>query len=139
MRRHGQAYFRRSPQPDHINRHRCCYPHSSGSRTRFARSAYFECLCFELVSAGLRIEAQKILPLVYRDVLVRRAYRADVIVEEAVVLEVKALDKIAPIHSRQLYTYLRVADCRVGLVLNFGAPIMLDGIKRVVNNFPEDS
>jgi GxxExxY protein len=102
-------------------------------------SAYFECLCFELVSAGLRIEAQKILPLVYRDVLVRRAYRADVIVEEAVVLEVKALDKIAPIHSRQLYTYLRVADCRVGLVLNFGAPIMLDGIKRVVNNFPEDS
>jgi GxxExxY protein len=102
-------------------------------------SAYLECLCFELVSAGLRIEAQKILPLVYRDVLVRRAYRADVIVEEAVVLEVKALDKIAPIHSRQLYTYLRVADCRVGLVLNFGAPIMLDGIKRVVNNFPEDS
>jgi GxxExxY protein len=50
---------------------------------------------------------------------------------------VKALDKIAPIHSRQLYTYLRVADCRVGLVLNFGAPTMLDGIKRVVNDFPE--
>jgi len=77
------------------------------------------------------------LPLVYRDVTVRRAYRADVVVEEAVVLEVKALDTIAPIHSRQLYTYLRVADCRVGLVLNFGAPTMLDGIKRVVNSFPE--
>jgi GxxExxY protein len=100
-------------------------------------SAYFECLCFELGLVGLRIETQKALPLVYRDVTVRCAYRADVIVESAVVVEVKAVDRLAPIHSRQLYTYLRVADCRVGLVLNFGAPVMVDGIKRVVNNFPE--
>ena len=101
-------------------------------------SAYFECLCFELALAGLRIETQKALPLVYRDVTVRCAYRADIVVEEAVVLEVKAVERIAAIHSRQLYTYLRVADCRVGLVLNFSAPTMLDGIKRVVNNFPEE-
>ena len=91
---------------------------------------------FELSLTGLRIETQKALPLVYRDVTVRCAYRADIIVEDAVVLEVKAIDRIAPIHSRQLYTYLRVADYRVGLVLNFSAPTMLDGIKRVVNNFP---
>jgi len=100
-------------------------------------SAYFECLCFELALAGLRIETQKALPLVYRDVTVRCAYRADIVVEQTVVLEIKAVDRIAAIHSRQLYTYLRVADCRVGLVLNFSAPTMLDGIKRVVNNFPE--
>jgi len=100
-------------------------------------SAYFECLCFELALTGLRIETQKALPLVYRDVTVRCAYRADIIVEDAVVLEVKAIDRIAPIHGRQLYTYLRVADCRVGLVLNFSAPTMREGIKRVVNMFPE--
>jgi GxxExxY protein len=100
-------------------------------------SAYFECLCFELVSAGVNIETQKVLPLVYRDLTVLRAYRADIVVERAVVLEVKALESLAPIHSRQLYTYLRVADCRVGLVLNFGASTMVDGIKRVVNGFPE--
>jgi GxxExxY protein len=88
--------------------------------------------------AGLRIETQKALSLVYREVTVRCAYRADIVVEQAVVLEVKAIDRIAPIHSRQLYTYLRVADCRVGLVLNFSAPTMVDGIKRVVNNFPEE-
>jgi GxxExxY protein len=100
-------------------------------------SAYFECLCFELVSAGVNIETQKVLPLVYRDLTVLRAYRADIVVERAVVLEVKALESLAPIHSRQLYTYLRVADCRVGLVLNFGASTMVDGIKRVANGFPE--
>jgi len=100
-------------------------------------SAYFECLCFELASAGVNIETQKVLPLVYRDLTVLRAYRADIVVERAVVLEVKALESLAPIHSRQLYTCLRVADCRVGLVLNFGASTMVHGIKRVVNGFPE--
>ena len=101
-------------------------------------SAYFKCLCLELALTGLRMETQKALSLLYRDVTVHCAYRADIVVEHAVVLEVKAVDRIAPIHSRQLYTYLRVADCRVGLVLNFSAPTMLEGIKRVVNNFPED-
>jgi len=100
-------------------------------------SAYFECLCFELERAKLRIEKQKILPLVYRDVTVRCAYRADIVVESAVVVEVKAIDAIAPIHSRQLYTYLCIADCRGGLILNFGEKTMRDGIKRVVNKFPE--
>lgn len=99
--------------------------------------AYFECLSFELAAAGLQIETQKALPLVYRDLTIPCAYRADIVIEGLVVLEVKAVDSIAPIHSQQLYTYLRVADCRVGLVLNFGARWMLDGIKRVVNNFPE--
>ena len=99
--------------------------------------AYFECLCFELVRAGLQIETQKALPLVYQELTIRCAYRADLIVESAVVVEVKAIETIAPIHTRQLYTYLVIADCRVGLILNFGAKTMKDGIKRVVNNFPE--
>jgi GxxExxY protein len=80
---------------------------------------------------------QKELPLVYQGVKIDCAYRADLIVEEAVVVEVKAIESLAPIHSRQLLTYLRIADLPVGLLLNFGAPTMKQGIKRVANNFKE--
>jgi len=99
-------------------------------------SAYLGCLCFELTSAGVRIGTQKTLPLLYRGVMIDCAYRSDLIVEATVLVEVKALDSLAPIHSRQLLTYLRVARCPVGLLLNFGAPTMKEGIKRVVNGFP---
>jgi iron complex transport system substrate-binding protein len=67
------------------------------------------------------------------------AYRADLIVEGSVVLEVKALDTIAPVHKRQVSTYTKLARCPVGLLLNFGATLMKDGIYRVVNNFPESN
>jgi GxxExxY protein len=99
-------------------------------------SAYLQCLRFELISAGLNVESAKALSLLYRGVTIDCAYRADLVVEGVVIVEVKALDSLAPIHSRQLYTYLRVADCRVGLILNFGAMTLRDGIKRVVNGFP---
>jgi len=65
------------------------------------------------------------------------AYRADIVVEGAVIVEVKALDAIARVHLRQLRTYTILADCRVGLLLNFGGPTLQDGIKRVANRFPE--
>jgi GxxExxY protein len=90
-----------------------------------------------LSSAELSIEVQKSLPLMYRGVRVDCAYRADLVVEGQVLVEVKALESLAPIHKQQLYTYLRVADYRVGLLLNFGARTMKEGIKRVVNDFPE--
>jgi GxxExxY protein len=100
-------------------------------------SAYLGCLCYELSSAELSNEVQKSLPLMYRGVRVDCAYRADLVVEGQVLVEVKALESLAPIHKQQLYTYLRVADYRVGLLLNFGARTMKEGIKRVVNDFPE--
>ena len=100
--------------------------------------AYLACLQYELTAAGLRLEAQKSLPLVYRDVRLDCVYRADLIVEGVVLLEVKALDALAPIHSQQLYTYLRLAECPVGLLLNFGAATMKSGIKRMVNGFPAE-
>jgi len=80
---------------------------------------------------------QKALPLVYKAVRIDCAYRADLVVDGLVIVEVKAMDTLAPIHSRQLYTYLRIAQCPVGLLLNFGAGTMREGIKRVVNGFPE--
>ncbi|HEU4689621.1 MAG TPA: GxxExxY protein, partial [Vicinamibacterales bacterium] len=79
--------------------------------------AYLACLRFELSTAGLKVEAQKALPLVYRGVKVDCAYRADLVVAGHVIVEVKAIDSLSPIHSQQLYTYLRLADCRVGLIL----------------------
>ena len=99
--------------------------------------AYFGCLSYELVSAGLKTQTQIELPLLYRGVKIDCAYRADLIVEESVIVEVKAIESLAPIHERQLLTYLRIAHLPVGLLLNFGALTMKQGIKRVVNNFKE--
>ena len=97
--------------------------------------AYLGCLCFEVSSTGLRIETQKALPLVYRGVNIDCAYRADLIVEGLVIVEVKALNGLAPIHSRQLLTYLRIANCPLGLLLDFGCLTMRAGIKRVINGY----
>ena len=100
-------------------------------------SAYLACLRFELSRETVAIETQKALPLTYRGVQIDCAYRVDLIVGGQVIVEVKAMQSLAPIHSQQLYTYLRIADRRVGLLLNFGARTMKEGIKRVVNDFPE--
>jgi GxxExxY protein len=99
-------------------------------------NAYLACLCHELKSVGLRFETQKTLSLFYDGARIDCAYRADLIVEGAVVVEVKALDAVPAVYTRQLRTYTRLADCRIGLLLNFGAPTMKDGIKRVINGFP---
>jgi GxxExxY protein len=99
-------------------------------------NAYLACLCHELTSEGLRFETQKPLPVFYCGTRIDCAYRADLIVERAVIVEVKAVDAIPAVYTRQLRTYATLADCRVGLLLNFGAPTMKDGIKRIVNGFP---
>jgi GxxExxY protein len=93
------------------------------------------CLCFEVHSAGLRLETQKSLPLVYQGVSIDCAYRADLIVEGLVIVEVKALNGLAPIHKRQLSTYLRLANCPLGLLLDFGCETMREGIQRVINGY----
>ena len=100
-------------------------------------SAYLTSLTRDLADARVRIEPQKAVPLIYKDVRVECAYRADLVVEESVVVEVKAIEAFAPIHSQQLYTYLRLGNYPVGLLLNFNAPTMKAGIKRIVNRFPD--
>ena len=100
-------------------------------------SAYLACLSYELKATGLGVEVQKPLSLIYRGVQIDCVYRADLIVDGVVLVEVKAMEDLATVHSRQLNTYLRLAECPVGLLLNFGAPTMREGIKRVVNKFPE--
>src|SRR6186713_2327606 len=100
-------------------------------------SAYFACLMRNLTEAQLPLEAQRTIPLVYKNLLLDCAYRADLVVDESVVIEVKAVEAFLPIHSQQLYTYLRIGNHPVGLLLNFGASTMKAGIKRIVNQFPD--
>jgi GxxExxY protein len=100
-------------------------------------SAYEACLVFELVQRGLQVEQQRPLPIVYRDVRLDCGYRLDLLVENAVIVEVKAVDELLPIHRAQLLSYLRLSDKRVGLLLNFNVRALKDGIWRVVDDFPE--
>ncbi|UCE50800.1 MAG: GxxExxY protein [Phycisphaerales bacterium] len=100
-------------------------------------SAYEACLAFELVESGLKIERQKPLPVVYRDVKLDCGYRLDILVENLVVVEIKVVDQIAPIHKAQLLSYLRLSKCMVGLLINFNVKVLKSGIVRMVNNYPD--
>ncbi|MGA9640124.1 MAG: GxxExxY protein [Terriglobales bacterium] len=99
-------------------------------------SAYEACLAFELCARGFRVERQKPLAVVYKDVKLDCGYRVDLVVNESVVVEIKAVEKLNPVHSAQLLSYLRLLDYRVGLLLNFHCTMLKHGIRRVVNNFP---
>ena len=95
-------------------------------------SAYEECLCHELGLHGLRFERQTPLPVVYKGIALDCGYRLDVVVEDSVVLELKSVEQLLPIHEAQLLTYLRLSGKRVGLLLNFNVPVLKDGIVRRV-------
>ncbi len=100
-------------------------------------SAYEACIVFELVQLGLRVEQQKPLPLIYKQVALDCGYRLDILVEGKVVVEVKCIDLLLPIHEAQLLSYLKLTGCKVGLLINFNVKVLKDGIIRKVNNFPE--
>jgi GxxExxY protein len=102
-------------------------------------SAYEECLCHELALAGLRFERQKPLPVAYKNVKLDCGYRIDLVVENRVIVELKTVDEIMPIHQAQVMTYLTLANLPVGLLINFNVPILKHGIKRLVNKFPDFS
>ncbi|MBW4447830.1 MAG: GxxExxY protein [Spirirestis rafaelensis WJT71-NPBG6] len=96
-------------------------------------SAYEECLYYELRKKGLNVGKQVPLPLVYEEVQLDCVYRLDLIVENKVIIEVKSVESIKPIHSVQLLTYLKLTDCKLGLILNFNVLHLKEGIKRVAN------
>ena len=95
-------------------------------------SSYEECLCCELEVRGLKHERQVALPLVYRDRRLDVGYRIDLIVEGIVIVELKAIEKLLPIHEAQLLTYMKLSGERVGLLINFCVPVLVDGIIRRV-------
>jgi GxxExxY protein len=94
--------------------------------------AYEDCLGLELSRAGMRFERQVELNLVYEGVRFDRTYRADIIVEESVVLEIKSIESILPIHESQILTYLRLSGCHIGLLLNFNTTLLKHGLRRFV-------
>ena len=100
-------------------------------------STYEACLAFELNEQGLKIECQKPLPVIYRGVKLDCGYRLDIFVEESVIVEIKVVDHLAPIHKAQLLSYLRLSECKVGLLINFNVKVLKSGIIRMVNNFPD--
>jgi GxxExxY protein len=93
-------------------------------------SAYEVCLVYELEHMGLQVERQKSLPIVYKEVQLDHGYRIDLLVEETVVVELKVVEEIAPIHEAQVLSYLKLSGCEVGLLLNFNVKLLKDGIHR---------
>ncbi|MGH9817399.1 MAG: GxxExxY protein [Candidatus Acidiferrales bacterium] len=93
-------------------------------------SAYEECLVRELSLRGLSFERQKALPVVYKDVKLECGYRIDLLVGTRIVVELKSIDALAPVHDAIVLTYLRLSGCRIGLLLNFNVAVLKDGIKR---------
>lgn len=98
-------------------------------------SAYETCLAFELKNRGLKVERQVELPLCYKGMNLDCGYRLDLLVNDVVIVEVKAVNAIAPIHQAQLTSYLKLSGCKVGLLINFNVMMLKDGITRIVNNF----
>ncbi len=100
-------------------------------------SAYEECLCYELAQLGIPFRRQVELPVVYKGVSLNCGYRIDLVVDDLVIVELKTVEKLLPVHSAQLLTYLKLYSCSVGLLINFNVAVLREGIKRIVNQFPE--
>lgn len=94
-------------------------------------------MAYEIRKRGLRVSQQQALPVIHEKVRMDVGFRADLIVEGKVIVEIKSLEVLAPVHKKQLLTYLRVADKRLGLLINFGEALIKDGITRIVNHLVE--
>jgi GxxExxY protein len=100
-------------------------------------SAYEACLAYELAECGLAVERQKALPVKYRGVKVDCGFRMDLLVEEKVIVELKAQDRLEPIHRAQLLSYPKLSGCKVGLLINFNVKVLKSGIRRMVLGLKE--
>jgi len=100
-------------------------------------SVYEAALAYELEKRGLRITRQQAVPVVYETVHILTGFHADLVVEDQVIVEIKALEIIAPVHKKQLLTYLKLADKRLGLLINFNVALIKDGITRIVNGLKQ--
>ncbi len=102
-------------------------------------SAYEECLCYELAQGGIRFLRQVALPVRNKGVTLDCGYRMDLLVDDLVIVEIKAVESLSPIHEAQLPTYLKLAEKSVGLLINFNVPVLKQGLKRIVNRFSDSS
>ena len=96
-------------------------------------SSYEECLFYELKKTGLKVEKQKPLPLIYEEVKLEVGYRIDIIIEDKFIVEIKAVEALNEVHLAQLLTYLKLSDCKLGLLINFNVKLLKNGVRRVIN------
>ncbi|MDO8842379.1 GxxExxY protein [Methanocalculus sp.] len=101
-------------------------------------SVYEAILFRELIKRGLRVQRQVVIPIIWDGQTYDEGFRADLIVEDKVIIELKSVERIAPVHGKQLLTYIRLTNRRLGLIVNFGEAQIKNGIKRVVNGLPDD-
>ena len=97
-------------------------------------SSYEECLFYELKKSGLFVERQKSLPLIYEDIKLDIGYRVDLLIEKKLIIELKSVDALNDIHFAQLLNYLKLSNCKLGLLINFNVTLIKNGIKRIANN-----
>ncbi len=111
----------------------CCYKIHTTLGPGLLESVYLEVLMCELKRSGMKCEKEVGIPVRYEDVKLDLGFRADLIVEDSVIVELKAVEKVLPVHKKQLMTYLRLTEKKLGLLINFNANLIKDGIERVVN------
>lgn len=97
-------------------------------------SVYEAILVYELTEMGLKVERQKSLPVIWNDITISIGFRADIIVENLVLIEIKSVAEIAQVHLKQVLTYLKITGLKLGLLVNFNEPLIKNGIKRIANN-----
>ena len=102
-------------------------------------SVYRACLLYELRQQSLAVIAEQLLPIHYRGVVIEGAYRLDLLVEDQVIVEVKAIERVLPVHSAQLLSYLRLLNKPLGLLINFHVPVLIAGVDRVMNGHLADA
>lgn len=112
----------------------CMFKVHKGLGPGLLESAYEECLSYELSKTGLVIERQKPLPLLYESVRMEIGYRVDILIENKLIVEIKAVECLNDVHKAQVITYLKLSGCKLGLLVNFNVALIKDGIKRIVNN-----
>jgi GxxExxY protein len=112
----------------------CCFNIHKTLGPGLFESVYEEILCYELVQNNLAFQRQPDIPVIYNEVKLDIGFRADIIVENQVIIELKSVEGLAPVHYKQLLTYLRLTGLKLGLLINFNEALLKDGIHRIVNN-----
>jgi GxxExxY protein len=96
-------------------------------------SSYEECLFYELKKSTLKVERQKILPVIYEGIQMETSYRIDIMIEDKIIIELKSVESLNDLHLAQLLTYLKLSNCKLGMLINFNVPLFKNGVKRVIN------
>lgn len=112
----------------------CCLKIHKKLGPGLLESVYEEILCYELLESDLSFTRQTIIPVYYNELILDQGFRADIIVEQKIIIEIKSIEHVAPVHKKQLLTYLKLTGLKLGLLVNFNEVLIRDGITRIVHN-----